>query len=526
MIMKTKNNGNTTRRGFMKMSAGAIAGMAANLPGDSYSEKSTHSLGTKKERSKRIPGERQPNVLIVMTDHARAESITSQSQCLTPNLDRLAADGVKFNRCYTPTSMCSPARASLMTGTYPSTHGVWDCTHTQRKEWVEVSPKLTHWAQRLSDNGYSTGYFGKWHVSQNKHIEDYGWQEYEIKNANIMHGEYIKDSKVISRKQGYKDFLLAAVRHDSKTNPHHPAYELGIEFIKKQATTDKPFCCFVSTREPGECMPPKSFWDMYDVKYAKLSPTLRDDLSGKSEILRRMQSVWKDVSENDWKKITTCYNAEMTFIDSEIGRIIQTLHDTGCYENTIILFVADHGQMLGAHGLVSQGIGLSYEETMNIPLIVRLPKWLYNKSKEVRGKIIDDALVSLLDVCPTILDLCGIETLPQVQSRSLRPLIEGTANLADWQEAYGEFFGQRFMYTQRMVWNGDWKYVFSPGGVDELYNLADDPYEKNNLAEDSLYREILLKMVNQMWRKMDEIGDWSLYNTDWSTLRTAPIGPR
>jgi len=474
----------------------------------------------------RAAGRRQPNLLILMADHVGADMVAPNSQCLKPNLDRLAADGVRFSRCYTPLGMCSPARASLMTGTYPSTHGVWDCTHTQRKEWVDVSPKLVHWAKRLVGAGYSTAYFGKWHLTQSERLEDYGWQEHEIHRTASFRGPRIPGTEVVSRKEGYRDVVLAAVRRDDQDAPHHPAFDRGIDFIRRQMAAGKPFCCFVSTSEPGgACAPPKRFFDMYDLKATRVSPTLRDDLAGKSEMLRRMQAGWKDVSDNDWRKITTCYLALLTFLDSEIGRIVQVLRDSDCYEDTIIVYLADHGQMLGAHGLVGLGLGLAYEEVYKVPLIVRLPDGLVDDTTDHRGRNVNDALVSLVDVGPTLLDLCRLTPLPDAQGRSLRPLIEGRTNKEDWQEAYGEFFGQRFMFTQRIVWHGDWKYVFSPGGVDELYHLANDPYEIKNLAANPQHREILVDMVKRMWRKMEQIGDQSLLNTHYSTLRAAPIGP-
>ena len=521
---KFRSKSDTTRRGFIKTSAGAIAGMAMNVP-DNRSAADTRSNNIPPKTTKNLPGRRQPNILVLMTDHGKTDVLKQTSQCRTPNLDKLASDGVHFTRCYTPTGMCSPARASLMTGTYASTHGLWDCTHTQRKEWVDVSPQLTQWAQLLSGAGYQTGYFGKWHASQNKNIDQYGWQEYEIKNSPIMKGEYIEGSKILSQKRGYNDYLLAAVRQDDKENPHHPAYNLGINFIKRHAADDRPFCCFVSTREPGENMPLKKFYDMYDADNIKTHPTLKSDLKGKNEILRRMRSIWQDLSDDDWKKITACNYAEMTFIDSEIGRILQTLHETGTYENTIILYLADHGQMLGAHGLMGVGYGLAYEDVYNVPLIIRLPQWMRDRAGKQKGRTIDKALVSLVDICPTLLELCGLDTPQQVQGRSLVPLLENRADPADWQTAYGEFYGQRFMYSQRIVWNGDWKYIFSPAGVDELYHLKDDPFEENNLAADARYRGVLETMVAHMWRKMEQIGDESLLNTDYATLRVAPFGP-
>ncbi|MHC4406133.1 MAG: sulfatase-like hydrolase/transferase [Planctomycetota bacterium] len=493
-------------------------GVVANVGGWSPQVRASEAAGGQQAEVK------QPNILILMTDHGRADVVTAQSQCLTPNLDRLATEGVRFGRCYTPNGMCSPARASLMTATYPSTHGVWDCTHTQREAWVDVAPELVHWAQQLSAAGYRTGYFGKWHLTQSKKLEDYGWQEYDF--GASKRSPRVAGTEVVSRREGYRDIVIAAVGRDDAGTPHHPVYDRGIDFIRRHASGREPFCCFLSTSEPGAaCVPPKRFLDMYDPVATRVSPSLHDDLAGKSQMLRRMQSAWQDMSEEDWRTVTTHYMAVMTFLDSEIGRILQVLRDAGCYDDTIICYLSDHGRMLGAHGLAGLGLGLAYEETYRVPLIIRIPDRLLDDSADHRGRDVDDALVSLVDVGPTLLDLCRLGPFPQAQGRSLRPLIEDRADKNDWQDAYGEFFGQRFMFTQRIVWHGDWKYIFSPGGVDELYDLADDPHELVNLADDPQHRDILIDMTKRMWRKMLEIGDESLLNSHYNTLRTAPIGP-
>lgn len=188
------------------------------------------------------------------------------------------------------------------------------------------------------------------------------------------------------------------------------------------------------------------FLETYDLGATRVSATLGDDLAGKSKMLRRMQAGWGDLSDDDWQKITTCYLAQLTFLDSEMGRILEVLRQSGCYEDTIVLFLADHGRMLGAHGLVGLGLGLAYEEVYNVPLFVRVPPRLLGKAANARGREVNDALVSLVDVGPTLLDLCGLAPLPDAQGRSLKPLIEGRYDAADWRDAYGEFFAQRFMY--------------------------------------------------------------------------------
>ena len=465
----------------------------------------------------------RPNVLVLMNDHTNARAIAPGSQCVKPNLDELAARAVRFGRCYTTNAICSPARASLMTGTYPSTHGMWDCTHTQRKEWVNVSDRLAYFSQRLAEAGYVNGYFGKWHVEQTYELEPFGWHEisHERSGEGTPHCpmERIAGSEVIQKTEGYRDYLMAATGDDAGGEPRHPAFERGIDFLRRHAGGERPFCCFVSTAEPHDpYVPPKRFLDLYDVPDVRVSPTLREEPAGKPELLNRMRAVWKDLTDDDWRRISASYWAVISFLDSEVGRLLDVLRETGQFDNTLVVFTSDHGDMLGGHGLATKGIGTAYEEVYNIPLIVKPPHF-------DGGREDGRTLTSLVDLAPTILDYAGADPLPDAHGRSLRGVLEGTADAADRRDAYAEFFGQRFVYTQRIVWHGDWKYVFSPGGVDELYHLADDPHETRNLAGDPAHREIVIDLCKRMWRKMRDIGDESLFRTHYATLRTAPIGP-
>jgi arylsulfatase A-like enzyme len=395
---------------------------------------------------------------------------------------------------------------------------MWDCAHTQRSEWLDVpADRFTYFSSRLAEAGYYNGYFGKWHVEQTGKLENFGWHEYDCADGGMGCKASAKN-RVVVPKEGYRDYLLAGV-DESGTEPRHPTFEQGIDFICRAAQGQKPFCCFVSTKEPHDpYIPPKQFLDMYDLNNIALSPTLRNEPMKKPEIVRRMRAEWSALTDDDWRRIRAAYWAVITTLDREVGRIIEALKETGQYENTIIVFTSDHGDMLGGHGLATKGVGTPYEEVYNIPLIMRVPGITHG---------IEDAqtLTSPIDLAPTLLDLCGVAELPDAQGRSLRPVIVGSANSEDWRDAYAEFFGQRFVYTQRIVWHAEWKYVFSPGGIDELYNLVEDPHERNNLADDPNHRDVLIEMCKRMWRKMKEIGDDSLFNTQYATLRTAPIGP-
>ncbi len=460
----------------------------------------------------------KPNVLFFMTDHTNAQALRPDSPCKTPNLDALAADGVRFHRCYTTNAICSPARASLMTGLYASTHGMWDCTHTQRREWVDVpADRFTYFSHVLADNGYHNGYFGKWHVEQSCKLEDFGWHDYDGSIGNSPKPP-VAEERVTVQTAGYRDALLAGVTEETT---RHPAVEKGLEYMKTHhlRDPDSPFCCFISCSEPHDpYIPPREFLDLYDLDTIELSPSLTDPATDKPEIIRRMQHTWKGLSPTDWRRMTASYYAVISYLDHEFGRVVDYLKANGLYDDTIIVFLSDHGDMLGAHGLCTKGVGTAYEEVYNIPLIVK-------PVNGVSGVEDSRTVVGMVDVAPTLLEACGIGPLADAQGESFLPILNGATADKERSSAYAEFYGQRFVYTQRIVWYENWKYVFSPGGVDELYDLAVDPNELRNLASDPNNHERLIDMCTRMWKKAKDIGDDSLVNSNYETLRTAPIGP-
>ncbi len=467
-----------------------------------------------------MKNEKRPNILMIITDHTNAEAVAPGSPCQKPNLDRLASEGIRFHRCHTVNAICSPARASLMTGLFPSTHGIWDCTHTQRQGWVDLAPgEFPFFSARLVEAGYRTGYFGKWHVESSERLDQFGWLDYDPNGCHLRGAEENDGCRLVIQTPGYRDSRVCAVLADDPTRPPapHPAFEKGIAFIREKAGGGAPFCCVISTSEPHDPYRPlRRFLDLYDLERVPLPPTLRNPATDKPEIVRRMQAVWHGLSDADWRLIRASYWAVISYLDHEVGRALDVLRETGAWENTIVVFLSDHGDMQGAHGLCTKGVGTAYEPVYNIPLIIRCPGG-------PAGVEDCSTQVNLTDLAPTLLDLCGTSPIAGAQGRSLRPLFENQS--FDPGENYAEFYGQRFVYTQRIVWHGEWKFIFNPGGVDELYNLTEDPHEEVNLAGDLTRREVLLDMTQRMWRRMRAIGDESLLRSSYYTLRTAPIGP-
>lgn len=158
------------------------------------------------------------------------------------------------------------------------------------------------------------------------------------------------------------------------------------------------------------------------------------------------------------------------------------------------------------------------EEVYNIPCILSGPGI-------PRGREETKAIVGIADIAPTLLDLCCVAPIPGAHGKSFRPLLEDPNKTGEWNEGYAEFFGQRFMYTQRILWRENWKYVFNPCGIDELYNLAGDPNERVNLADNPACGDKLREMSGHLWRKIRDVGDKTMFNSHYPTMRTAPVGP-
>ena len=197
-----------------------------------------------------------------------------------------------------------------------------------------------------------------------------------------------------------------------------------------------------------------------------------------------------------------------------MGRILVALEETGQAKNTIVVFTADHGDYMGAHRLFLKGVA-AFEDAYRIPLILSGPGIPAGRRVE--------QIVSLIDLAPTLVGLTVGGQFP-CYGRSLRPLLGSEE--PDWNsEAFAEFHGQRFFYTQRVLWRDNYKYVFNGFDVGELYDLAADPYELHNLALDPAHQSLLEGMAGRMWEIVRETDDFNMYQAQYGMFRFAPVGP-
>lgn len=464
---------------------------------------------------------RQPNLLFLITDQQRADTTESTSLCQMPHLNRLAAGGTRFSRCYAPNPICSPTRASLMTGLLPHSHGMVDVTHAVPEYRAGFKAGLPVWPRALQQAGYHTGYFGKWHVERTNRLENFGFAEYDVERYHQLQGlvelEGQMEPQCLVHQKGYKDFLLYGVTGDPvESTAEYQLYSRGIEFVQQAAQNpDQPWALFLSTEAPHDpYVVPRAYYERYNPNDIPRPPNFDDDLSTRPAIYRRIQQVWRNLDWPHFAQATACYYALCSLIDDQIGRILDALDAHGQLENTLIVFVSDHGDYMGAHRLMLKGIP-AFEEAYRVPCILHGPGI-------PAGRHVDK-ITSLLDLVPTLTQLTTGSDFP-CYGRSLLPLLQNESPA--WEsEAFAECHGQRFYYTQRILWRDNYKYVFNGFDQDELYDLAADPHELQNLAADPTCQPTLENLAARMWQIIRQTGDKNMAQAQYGMFRFAPVGP-
>lgn len=472
-----------------------------------------------------------PNILFLMADQMQGRVLQPGHPCLTPCIDRLAERGVRFERAYTPCAICSPARASLMTGLLPHNHGMLWVTQNVDEDQGRLRTDKRHWAQQLAASRYHTGYFGKWHVEHSDRPEDFGWQVVGATDAigtafpKDSQGAHKSDSFTLSRyvenPPGYDTRLLygvTPVAPDSETRPMGNVYHQASAFLREALTEKSPWCCFVSFLEPHDpfICGEKAF-ERYDIEALNLPPGSYADQK-KPGLYAKAAQTFIDLTDLQRREAMACYYASISEIDDLWGRLIDRIEEAGQLDNTIIIVTSDHGELLGAHGLYCKNLHPG-EEVYNIPLVISGPGIACGKTTTAR--------VGLHDLCPTLLELTGAEPIDCPDANSFANLLPSPdLHESEFRTGYAEYHGGRYLLTQRIYWEDDWKFIFNGFDWDELYDLASDPSEMNNLAHDQNHARRLRFMMSQVWRKIADTDDRSLINAVYPGLRPTVCGPQ
>ena len=473
----------------------------------------------------------QPNILMFLPDAMQGAVVESGHDCMTPNIDRIAARGVRFTRAHTMLPTCSPARASLMTGLLPHNHGVLQVEHCVDDDQCVLRTQHPHWAQRLSDAGYATGYFGKWHLERTNELNQFGWQVNGCSKAAAFRKlgvgistteELIQPHNLVRYEQGpegYNDILHYGVT-DVPTDRRTFAATTrdAQQFIADRIDGDAPWACVVSFPEPNApLIAGRETFEQYDVDAIRLPANLHDPLDNSPGLYRRYKRVMGDMTDRQWRELRAVFYALTTELDAQLGKLIDQLEAAGKLDNTIVIVLSDHGRYVGGHGFDAHNFG-GFEEAYHVPLVMSGPG--------VAVSAESNALVSIADLCPTIIELCGGAPIPSIDSRSFAQVLRdprGTS--ASFDTCYAENHGTRLLLTQRVLWHGDWKFVFNGFDEDELYNLADDPHELCNLTSVPSQQQRIADMMALVWQYIERSGDTTLAETHYSAMRMAIVGP-
>ncbi|TBL81971.1 sulfatase-like hydrolase/transferase [Paenibacillus thalictri] len=455
----------------------------------------------------------QPNIVVIMSDEQSWDTLRfhGNTSAITPHLDALAKDGISLDKCYTPYPLCCPARTSLWSGRMPHDHHVMG-------NWRHIRSEIADGGlvNRFRDAGYHTMYTGKWHVPGTTPAR-FGFSDLAAipaKPKGIDRGRFILEYREYAESQGYSllpdniENLTAADAELLKQPGKAPCgrAEIALEHYLEVWQTrqflasmerreqDRPFFAVCSYNAPHFPMVvPAPYDTLINPEDIVLPPNFLKGTDGKpGEVLEsRYYKHLEHCDESEWRRFIAHYLGFCTLIDDQVGVITDYLKQNDLYENTIVVFVSDHGDMMGAHGLVEKGFYLHYDEALRVPLIIAGAGAAGSSS---------EALVQLNDLIPTLADLAGVSIQTgDIDGRSFAGVVQGqaarhrdyvTAETFKWngeENGKGEYtpltgFNPDTDSVNLSIRTDDWKYIFRYRDIEELYDMKADPYENGNAA--------------------------------------------
>lgn len=465
----------------------------------------------------------RPNILWICSDQQRYDTIHALGNSLirTPNIDRIIENGVTFTHAYCQSPVCTPSRASFLTGRYPRTTRC-----RQNGQTIPADERLL--PRILKDHGYRCGLAGKLHLSScsegkvEQRIDDgydvFHWSHHPQPDWEENAYQQWLRSKGVSWEELYSAPEVDHVKPGVPTEYHQTTWcaEMAIEFIKENR--EWPWLFSVNMFDPHHAFdPPQKYLDKYDPKEMPV-PKFRPAEWEEKTSFQQLDHQWAhntvggmrvdQITAEQSQKITAAYYAMVELIDDQVGRMIHALEETGQIENTIVVFMSDHGEMLGDHGLYLKGPHF-YEQAVHVPLTMQ---WPGNFSEGLRS----DALVELVDLVPTFCDAAKIPIEPQIQGKSFIEICRGEAtpdlhrdhvyceytNSWTHHRSYGTMLRTK---THKIV-------VYHGTDEGELYDLQNDPDEFHNLWGDVESMELKVSLIKQAF--------------DASVLTMDPMPPR
>lgn len=451
----------------------------------------------------------RPNILLIMTDQQRWDALGCMGNDVihTPNLDALASEGTVFTSAYTSCPSSTPARAGLLTGLSPWHHGMLGYGRQAERYKYEM-PRM------LSESGYYTAGIGKMHWYPQRNLR--GFDALLLDESGRKDDPYFIDDyrQWFSLNAPGADPNLTgldrnghAAREYALDERLHPTYWTGMvarEFLENYDNGGKPFFLKVSFARPHSPYdPPKRFVDMYRIEDIP-SPYVGDWCGEYSEPVdpaaAKVSAAFGNFGDDYVRRTRLHYYAAVSFIDEQVGELIKVLKQKGMYDNTLILFVSDHGDMMGDHHHWRKTY--PYEGSSHVPFFIKWP------SGERRKKGSVSEPVELRDILPTFLETAGVEVPSDMDGRSVRALAEGR------ERHWRRFIDMEHTanYSKKNYWcgmtDGKVKYIwYFPTGEERLFDLVKDPGETRNVISDKNYSAALNEIRQALVEHLGERGE-------------------
>ena len=449
-----------------------------------------------------VAAPRRMNVLLIMADQHQAALMGCEGhpQAITPNLDRLASQGVHFTRAYTQNPICTPSRMSIFTGQYCHNHGYYGL--------VGLPPQnhMVSFLLHFKRNGYKTAAFGKIHTPANP--EEWVQPHCDVLGSYREHNAHLIEAGLRDKEDSQRlPEFPGKQQHEGR--PSNLPYRHSMEgWCVTEATKfmdackDQPFCMEVSLPKPHECYTPdRRFWDMYPADLA-LPRTLRNSAAERPPHFQRMVEALKKYPwliepktfEDGCRRVWRAYLGCITHVDFAVGELLDNLEKTGKAANTIVIYTADHGGYEGQFGIAEKAPGICSESVCRIPHIWRVPS--VTKAGHVSREFVEN-----VDIASTIAALCGLDPMDATDGHDISGLLAGGS------QAVREVAVTENVWSKALRW-GPWRFVhYQPEtfgkDVGELYNLEEDPdetrnlyYEKAGEATVSQCRKLLLEWLD------------------------------
>jgi arylsulfatase A-like enzyme len=447
---------------------------------------------------------RKPNVIVIITDDQRwnAFSLAGHKHLKTPNIDRLGKEGVWFKNAFCTTSLCSPSRASILSGVYAHRHGVVN-------NFTEYPTTLNSFPRALQMLGYLTAYIGKWHMGEDNDNPRPGFTHWISHKGQ---GKYFDN-----------EFNINGNRETKKGYYTHVVTDMAIDWIRKQK--NEPFLLMLGHKAPHSFYEPEPKYahtfDNVKIGYPKSA----FQLEGKPAWIKERQTTWHGIygplfsyrkkfpdtrpeAVADFANMVRGYMGTILSVDDSVGRLLAVLEEMGILDDTLILFVGDNGLLEGEHGMVDKRT--MHEPSIRVPMVVRYP----GLTPKHQPKVVDK-MVLHLDMAPSILDLCGAPAMKNIHGQSWKKLVQGDAT--GWRSSwfYEYNYEKQFPYSPniRGVRSDEWAYMHYPHGDGkpdrhkaELYHLPSDPDQVRNLIDDAKHAAKLAELRQELPRLIRAAG--------------------